>query len=74
VIFANCRVVENAQGGGAAGTLDKNLHVVCASGAIELLKVKPAGSGLMDFKAFVNGRACSEGDFFMPIEKLVIRE
>jgi len=69
VIFANCRVLENAQGGGAAGTLDKNLHVVCASGAIELLKVKPAGSGLMDFKAFVNGRACSEGDFFMPIEQ-----
>ena len=68
VIFALCRVVEKTNSNAASGTLDEELHIVCADGAIEILKIKPAGSSLMDFKSFVNGRCCQPGDYFMPIE------
>jgi methionyl-tRNA formyltransferase len=52
-----------------AGTLDENLNVVCGSGALEIKKVKPAGSALMDFKDFINGRQTKPGDFFVKIDK-----
>jgi methionyl-tRNA formyltransferase len=68
VIFALCRAVEKIDTNAAPGTFDENLHIVCADGAIEILKIKPAGSSLMDFKSFVNGRSCRPGDYFMPIE------
>jgi len=67
VIFAACRAAEGS-GESRPGVLDENLHVACRGGAVKLLKVKPAGSSLMDFKAFVNGRGCEPGDYFMPID------
>lgn len=52
-----------------AGTLDENLNVVCGEGALEIKKIKPAGSALMDFKDFVNGRQTRPGDMFLKIDK-----
>ena len=48
----------------SAGTLDENLNVICGSGSLEVKKIKPAGSALMDFKDFVNGRKTQPGDRF----------
>ena len=52
-----------------AGTLDENLNVICGSGAMEIKIIKPAGSALMDFKDFVNGRQTKPGDLFLKIDK-----
>jgi methionyl-tRNA formyltransferase len=52
-----------------AGTLDENLNVVCGSGLLEIKKIKPAGSALMDFKDFTNGRQTRSGDLFLKIDK-----
>ena len=52
-----------------AGTLDENLNVICGSGALEIKKIKPAGSALMDFRDFVNGRQTQPGDLFLKIDK-----
>lgn len=51
------------------GTLDENLNVVCGAGVLEIKKVKPAGSALMDFKDFVNGRQTQPGDILLKIDK-----
>jgi len=51
-----------------AGTLDENLNVICGSGALEIKKIKPAGSALMDFKDFVNGRQTQPGDSFIKLK------
>ncbi|MHC4413295.1 MAG: methionyl-tRNA formyltransferase [Planctomycetota bacterium] len=52
-----------------AGTLDENLNLICGRGALKLIKLKPEGSRLLDFKDFVNGWHCCAGDLFMKIEK-----
>jgi methionyl-tRNA formyltransferase len=52
-----------------AGTLDENLNVICGSGELNIKKIKPAGSALMDFKDFINGRQTSPGDILMKIEE-----
>jgi len=51
------------------GTFDENLNVICGSGLLEIKKIKPAGSALMDFKDFVNGRQTQPGDLFVKIDK-----
>ncbi len=51
------------------GALDKNLYVICGQNALKITKIKPAGSPLMDFKAFANGRQTQPGDMFVKIEK-----
>jgi len=50
------------------GTLDENLNVICGQDALKITKIKPSGSGLMDFKDFVNGRHTRPGDMFTKIE------
>ncbi len=52
-----------------SGTLDENLNVICGSGSLEIKKIKPAGSALMDFRDFVNGRQTQPGDLFLKIDK-----
>ena len=44
------------------GEFDRHLYVRCGSGALCIEKMKPAGSPLMDFKDFVNGRQTEPGD------------
>lgn len=46
------------------GTLDENLNVICGGDALKVVKIKPEGSDLMDFKDFVNGRQTCPGDRF----------
>ncbi|MHC4119302.1 MAG: methionyl-tRNA formyltransferase [Planctomycetota bacterium] len=52
-----------------AGTLDESLNVICGEHALEITQIKPAGSPLMDFKAFANGRQTQPGDLFVKIGK-----
>jgi len=52
-----------------AGTLDEDLNVICGQDALRIVKIKPEGSGLMDFKDFVNGRQTQPGDMFTNINK-----
>jgi methionyl-tRNA formyltransferase len=47
------------------GTLDENLNVICGEDALKIVKIKPDGSGLMDFKDFINGRQTRPGDRFI---------
>ena len=51
------------------GTLDENLNVICGTEALNIIKIKPAGSPLMDFKSFTNGRQTQPGDLFIKIDK-----
>jgi len=51
------------------GTLDENLNIICGKDALRIKKIKPAGSPLMDFKDFVNGRQTQPGDLFIKIDK-----
>jgi len=51
------------------GTLDENLEVICGTNGLKVTKIKPAGSPLMSFKAFVNGRKTKPGDMFGRIDK-----
>jgi methionyl-tRNA formyltransferase len=51
------------------GTLDENLNVICGENALKIVKIKPGGSGLMDFKDFVNGRQTRPGDGLVEIRK-----
>lgn len=51
------------------GVFDKNLHVICGTGKIQILKIKPAGKGLMDFKSFANGRSLQPGDRFKTVSE-----
>jgi len=50
------------------GQFDEELNVVCGEGVLEIKMLKPAGSSLMDFRSFVNGRDVRPADFFKKIE------
>ena len=51
------------------GTLDENLNVICGVGELEIEKIKPAGSDLMTFRDFANGRQTQPGDMFIKIDE-----
>ena len=53
----------------SVGTLDENLNVICGTNTLKIKKIKPAGSPLMDFKDFTNGRHSQPGDLFTKIDK-----
>lgn len=68
--IAKAHAVERSQKqGDITGALDENLNVICGDGALKILKLKPAGSRLMDFEAYVNGHECRAGDLFISTEK-----
>ena len=70
VTIAAAQVVETSNTPGlSAGTLDENLNVTCGQDALEIAQIKPAGSPLMDFKCFSNGRQTQPGDLFIKIDK-----
>ena len=70
VTIASARVVETANRAGlATGTFDEHLNVICGRDALKIMRIKPAGSALMDFKAFVNGRQTHPGDSLAKIEE-----
>jgi methionyl-tRNA formyltransferase len=53
----------------APGTFDEGLNVICGQDRLKITKLKPAGSGLMAFKAFVNGWHVRPGDRLVKIEE-----
>ncbi|MHC4622508.1 MAG: methionyl-tRNA formyltransferase [Planctomycetota bacterium] len=68
VTIAMARVVEGpGRSGFAVGTVDENLNVICGKDSLEIGRIKPAGSPIMDFRAFANGRQTRPGDMFMKI-------
>jgi len=68
VIIVQAEVVKTETPKYGPGMLDENLNVVCGKDCLKILKIKPAGRSVMDFKAFANGRATEAGDLFMKIE------
>jgi len=70
VTIATVEVVKTQNPSGlSSGTLAENLNVTCGTDALKITKIKPAGSPLMDFKDFVNGRQTQPGDLFIKIDK-----
>ncbi|HUW20296.1 MAG TPA: methionyl-tRNA formyltransferase [Sedimentisphaerales bacterium] len=69
VTIAAARTIETSNPSGLpAGTLDENLNVICGQNALRITRLKPAGSPLMDFEAFVNGRQTRPGDLFVKLD------
>lgn len=69
VTIAGAKVIETKNPKGLpAGTFDDNLNVACGENALKITRIKPAGSALMDFKDFVNGRQIQPGDSFVNID------
>ena len=70
VTIAAAEVVANANPEKlAVGVLDKNLNIICGSDSLKILKLKPAGKGLMNFSDFVNGSRTQPGDVFREISE-----
>lgn len=69
VNITQAQVVQEKSGPGSLGKLNENLNVICGKDALRIVKLKPAGGKIMDFKAFVNGRAVAPGDVFISIDK-----
>lgn len=69
VTIAMAQQVEASNADLSPGTLDEHLNVVCGANALKIAKIKPAGSPLMSFKAFVNGRQTRPGDMFVKITR-----
>jgi methionyl-tRNA formyltransferase len=44
------------------GMFDDKLNIICGTNALKIIKIKPAGSKIMDFTAFVNGHRTKSGD------------
>lgn len=72
VIIRSAHVVPY-RGCSTPGLLTEGLDVCCGENAVRIEQLKPAGSDLMSYEAFVNGRACRPGDLFLPLES-VLRE
>jgi len=51
------------------GTFDRERAVVCGQDRLSIQRIKPAGSGLMSFHAFVNGWHVQPGDRLTKIEE-----
>ncbi len=69
VTIVMAAVVETSNPAGLQpGTLDENLNIICSEDALKIMNIKPSGSALMDFTAFVNGRHTQPGDMFVKIE------
>jgi methionyl-tRNA formyltransferase len=73
-IIAKAQSIETeTQHGQVCGLLDDQLNVICGQDRLQICELKPAGSDLMDFQSFINGRQGRPGDLFLPMD-LVIRE
>jgi methionyl-tRNA formyltransferase len=53
----------------APGTFDEDLNILCGQGRLSIRKIKPAGKGLMEFKAFINGWRVRPGDRLTKIQE-----
>ncbi|MHC4551688.1 MAG: methionyl-tRNA formyltransferase [Planctomycetota bacterium] len=70
VTLSAARAVEKADPkDDITGQLDTNLNVICGDGALQILELKPAGSHMMSYEAYVNGHNCCPGDLFISADK-----
>lgn len=70
VTIAEAHVIKNPDNKSTTfGLFDENLNVICGRNALKILRIKPAGSPLMDFKDFVNGRKTLPGDLLLNISQ-----
>ncbi len=69
VTIAKTQVANPAGKNDLPGTIDENLNVLCGTGSLKILELKPHGGRIMDFKSFLNGRGTGKGDFFTPLEE-----
>ncbi|MCU0914188.1 MAG: methionyl-tRNA formyltransferase [Planctomycetes bacterium] len=70
VILAAAQVVTDSPAAPLpAGTFDSERNVICGAGKLRIEKIKPAGSGLMSFHAFINGWHVQPGDRLTKIEE-----
>ena len=70
VILASAEVVTDSPATPLpAGTFDSERNVVCGAGKLRIGKIKPAGSGLMTFHAFINGWHVQPGDRLTRVEE-----
>jgi len=54
-----------------SGLLNEYLHVCCGADSVQIEELKPAGSALMSFEAFANGRASRPDDLFLPVDQVL---
>ncbi|MHC4327475.1 MAG: methionyl-tRNA formyltransferase [Planctomycetota bacterium] len=70
VTIAMAESIETSNPAGLpTGTFDENLNVICGENALKIVRIKPSGSALMDFKDFTNGRQTQPGDSFSKLDK-----
>jgi methionyl-tRNA formyltransferase len=68
VTFAMAQVIKISHPASLVpGTVDENLNIICGENALKIIKIKPSGSSLMDFKSFINGHHIKPGDSFVKI-------
>ncbi len=70
VIFARAQAVENSSADVPAGTVTGSLNIATGKGELKVIELKPAGSKLMSWQDFVNGRHVKAYDRFGRAEPL----
>lgn len=68
VILAETEPVRRGRGG-KSGSVDENLNVICGQNSLKIVRLKPRGGKLMDFKSFINGRGTGRGNYFSTIKE-----
>ncbi len=70
IVIAGAECVRTPGGApSTAGLLDESLQVICGQDRLKITKIKPAGSDLMPFRAFINGWHVRPGDRLMKVEQ-----
>ncbi|MFA6426561.1 MAG: methionyl-tRNA formyltransferase [Phycisphaerae bacterium] len=63
-LIAKTQVVSADDENEKFGTIDEDLNILCGTGSLKILELKPQGGKIMDFKSFLNGRGSGKGDYF----------
>lgn len=63
-IIARTQIVSADDENEKFGVIDENLNILCGTGLLKILELKPQGGKIMDLKSFLNGRGSGEGDYF----------
>jgi methionyl-tRNA formyltransferase len=63
-LIAKTQIVSIEGKNNKSGIIDESLNILCGTGLIKILELKPQGGKIMDFKSFLNGRGSGKGDYF----------
>jgi methionyl-tRNA formyltransferase len=69
VTIIKTKVVNELDKNDRPGMVNADFDVLCGTGSLKILELKPHGGKSMDFKSFLNGRAGAAGDLFVPLEE-----